>query len=109
MWNDADDDMIRLLDSRQIRAERYPRRCPVCQRKSAHVYLHRFDGRHLGSGWAWCSHHQGYAHVSCTIPAWWQNLAEIDESRLTHSPDYLENLKESVDNHVNTFTTAEIN
>lgn len=106
MWKDADEDIIQLLDARQLRNGCCPRRCPVCQRQSAHVYLHRFNGRRLGSGWAWCSLCQCYVHVRCYIPEWWTNLPAVEENGLAAVPEYLEGLKDSLDAHINSFTES---
>ena len=104
-WKD-NDYIVGLLDVRQLRNGCFPRRCPVCQRKSAHIYLHRFNGRRLGSGWAWCSSCQRYAHVRCYIPEWWTNLPAVEENRLAAVPEYLEGLKDSLDAHINSFTES---
>lgn len=100
MWDD-NDVMMKLLDNRQLTAYSYPRVCPACQQQNAHVYFHRFNGKQLGSGWAWCSNCGSYSHARYIIPEWWKNSHLIDPNLLSASPEYLDDMKDIIDQHFN--------
>lgn len=99
MWNN-NEEIIKLLDGTKLLSRKYPCRCPSCRKKSAHLFLHRFDDSPIGGGWVWCSNCKSYLHCSYHIPDWWENEPSIDEERLESRPDYLEELKGSIDAHV---------
>jgi len=77
--------------------------CPVCLSQQLHRYYQFVDcepfisngQRYIGRGglWEWCSNCYCYCHASSAVPEWWlpPNL-EIDESKLTVTPDVLEDV-----------------
>ncbi len=78
----------------------FPTICPACNEKQAHIYMHRWnDSGDKGGLWVWCSSCGGYAHYTIKIPTNWKNIEEIDFSKLSHEPYYLEKHKETIDNH----------
>lgn len=74
-----------------------PMVCPVCAATEVRVYFDRPVGRGLGSCWAWCGGCGRYTHGSVRIPAWWENLAVVERSRLESSVDYLSRFEREID------------
>ena len=74
--------------------------CPVCGEKSMHLYLNRDKNTEHGGVWNWCESCHGYSHASCRIPGWWKNLDIIEQDKLLHSPEYLNEHKEQIDDWV---------
>lgn len=82
--------------------ERAPFRCPVCQGRQAHVYLHLCnDKTRRGGLWIWCSGCRRFMHGSVYVPEYWVNCPAVGFGRLTAVPVYLEDMKDSIDGHVN--------
>lgn len=99
MWID-NDEILKLLDSAKLLSRKYPCRCPVCRKKTAHIFLQRFEESTIGGGWVWCSSCKNYSHCSYYVPDWWENIPTVDEERLESEPDYLEEKKDEIDAHV---------
>ena len=101
VWQDSDE-MLELNELFLQGIPDFPSRCPVCSKKSGHVYLHRHDGSHRGGMWAWCSECYSYIHTSIIVPSWWQNPTFIDESKLCGGDaEELEKNASSIDGIVN--------
>lgn len=103
MWHDDNDDIMKLyklLEEHEFNCP-FPAVCPVCGSKSGHIYMHRYDEKHHGGSWVWCSNCHNYSHGSCKVPEWWRNLSNISILKLKHSPDYLESQAELIDSLVN--------
>lgn len=74
--------------------------CPICGCRSLHKFyhLHRLvsktigDEKFIGDGslWTWCSHCLSYEHYSAFVPEWWHDTLPVDEARLSHQPEALE-------------------
>lgn len=78
----------------------WPIHCPVCKHETVHAYLHRFRAdRDRGGSWVWCSACGSYEHGSVRVPSWWTNHPEVEFSKLTHAPDYLDGMAPQVDAH----------
>ena len=60
----------------------YPAVCPDCGNKSGHIYMNRYKDVCRGNAWAWCSSCHAYGYYSCIIPSWWDNRADVEQSRL---------------------------
>jgi len=100
MWN-SNDDIIKLLEKSTKKEKGISYSCPVCNKRDAHVFFHRFEEDDIaGPAWGWCSSCKNYAHVRYMIPQWWTNLQEIDEDYLCSTPEYLESIKSSIDDHM---------
>lgn len=102
MWQ-CDDRIMEVLvkDEAEIK-EKFPIICPVCGKKEAHLYAHRFkEGEDRGGKWAWCSACYNCVHVSAKLPKWWKNPDLIDFNKLAAIPDYLEENKNYVDEWIN--------
>ncbi len=80
-WKESEE-MFRLYDIFLQGKPDFPAICPVCARKSGHVYLNRNEDSDRGGIWAWCSECNSYVHAQACIPKWWFNPTFIDESKL---------------------------
>ena len=102
MWNDNNDKILEIYDQ-LINGElqKLPSPCPVCGDKEAHVHLQLMNSqKHKGTVWAWCSSCGSCSHGTVQIPEWWVNNPGIEVSKLNAHPDYLENNKSLVDEHM---------
>jgi len=99
MWND-NDKIIEIFDTSEDGKTVFPCVCPVCNSHSAHVYFHKHNDRHCGI-WTWCSNCGASSHMSGNTPKWWKNPDFIDPTQLCAEPDYLEQLKDRIDEWVN--------
>ena len=108
MWQ-YDNRMMDILDKDEIETrECFPTVCPVCGKKEAHIYAHRFkEGEDRGGEWAWCSACRNCVHVSVRLPKWWKNSDLIDFNKLSSIPDYLEDNKICIDAWINNLLFAE--
>ena len=78
----------------------FPCQCPVCQRHSAHVYIHRHNDKHCGI-WTWCNECGASAHLSGQTPSWWVNPDFVDADQLCSDPSYLDEMADKIDKWVN--------
>lgn len=99
MWNDSDNRIMKLYDGITEKKADYPEICPVCGKKSGHVYLHIHDMRNSTKGgiWLWCSECRSFAHMSGRAPVWWSNPDFIDFNLLVAEPEYLDKNSEKLD------------
>ena len=100
MWNDNNDVIMEIYDSVINEKNVLPCECPICHKKSVHVYMHRHDERH-GSIWVWCEECKSYVHMSSIIPNWWENPDFIDEEQLCSEPEYLNSKAKEIDRWIN--------
>lgn len=98
MWSDKRDDIMKLLEDS---AERFPRICPCCGKKTGHLFFYRHHEEKAGGAWVWCSECQEYSHSLFHIPEWWRNMDTISLKDLHHCPDNLDDMHESIDEWVN--------
>ena len=74
--------------------------CPVCRHSTLHKYYQAVDpidriilGQRFiarGALWTWCSTCHSYEHSSAFVPDWWSCTLYVDESKLTHQPEAIE-------------------
>ena len=103
MWNDNDDRIMRLLPLAGENCSVFPEVCPICGARTGHVYMHRYkEGR--GGIWIWCSSCHSYSHMSSIIPDWWENPEYIDEDKLNHSPECLDQQADILDSWINSLS-----
>ena len=108
MWQDDDRIMDVLISDKMETKEYFPVVCPVCGKREAHSYAHRFkEGEERGGEWAWCSACHTSVHVSARIPKWWKNCDLIDFNKLAAIPNYLEENKVCIDEWMNDLLFAE--
>lgn len=101
MWHE-DDRMMVVYASLGNDGGPFPRMCPVCGKRHAHVLMHRFGSSDpRGTVWAWCGSCGGYAHCGAVVPAWWSNLEFADEDRLDSFVDYPDSISGQIDEWVN--------
>lgn len=105
MWNDSDM-IMRVYEKACERSTRFPCLCPVCQKNSAHVYIHRHNEEHCGI-WTWCHECGASAHMSGKTPVWWVNPDFVNSSRLCSDPTYLNGMANKIDEWVNSFVSTE--
>lgn len=99
MWTD-NDKIMTLFDKANTGETKFPCECPVCQKQSAHIYIHRHNDRHCGV-WTWCSECRASSHMSGNTPAWWENPDFVDSSKLCSEPTYLDKMADGIDEWVN--------
>lgn len=81
----------------------FPTECPVCSRKSLHIYMHIYDDLTKRGGlWIWCSQCRTYLHGSIYVRKGWENSTIVDKNKLTAYPDYLDEIHDAIDIQVNT-------
>lgn len=101
MWTDNNDEILKLytqLDS----GKKFPTKCPVCNNRSAHLYMHVENLKtRRGGFWVWCSECHVFSHGSIYVQDNWINYSGVNEEKLTATPGYLEKMKEEIDAHVN--------
>lgn len=100
IWKDENDKMLDILDELDKEEITFPALCPVCEKKESHLYMHKENAENIGGLWVWCSHCKYYIHASYKIPQWWNNSLEINETKLSPNPQYLEENKQLVDTWV---------
>ena len=105
MWID-NDKITSILDAGNKKTTHFPCTCPICSKKTAHVYIHRHDDRHCGI-WTWCSSCSSYSHMSGEAPKWWKNPDFVDVNKLCSEPEYLETISGKIDRWVNEIVPAE--
>ena len=106
MWND-NDRILSIFRNVEDGKSVYPCECPVCNTRNAHIYIHKHNDRHCGM-WAWCSNCGAFSHTSGTAPKWWKNPDFVDSSRLCGEPQYLDQMKESLDDWINAIIPKEV-
>ena len=84
----------------------FPCACPVCNKMTAHIYIHRHYDRHSGI-WTWCSSCGSYSHMSGDAPKWWRNADFVDANQLCAEPEYLESMSDKIDSWVSSIIPDE--
>lgn len=74
--------------------------CPICGQFGLRQYymVEHYNGKvikgevYLGEGslWEWCNKCHHYEHMSVFVPNGWDFCLELDKSKLTHTPSYIE-------------------
>lgn len=104
MWND-NDKIMGIFDKANEGGMQFPCQCPVCQKQSAHVYIHRHNDKHSGI-WTWCNECGASAHLSGQTPSWWVNPDFVDANKLCSDPSYLDEISDQIDKWVNSLVPA---
>lgn len=101
MWKDENNKIEQIYkDFGNIK--QFPAKCPACEHDSAHLYAHIYDRKTQRSGlWIWCSQCHAFSHASIYAPAHWENCAAVELEKLTAVPAYLEEIKDTIDAHIN--------
>ena len=99
MWNN-NDGIIKVADNINTSEKRFPCKCPVCGKTSAHIYIHDYDKRHCGI-WTWCGACGSYSHMSGETPKWWKNPEFINTEQLCSEPEYLDKMSDKIDMWIN--------
>ena len=105
MWSN-NDKLIEIFDMTNNGKTHFPFACPICNKETAHVYIHSHDDRHCGI-WAWCSSCGSYSHMSGESPNWWKNPDFVDAEQLCSEPEYLETLSDKIDSWINSILPDE--
>ena len=100
MWKD-DNDKIMEISNLLSKDDIFPKKCPICGEKDAHIFFYKKEGSKLGSLWEWCSKCKNYSHSRYLIPDWWINNNKIEIDSIELDLDYLDNNKAEIDNWVN--------
>lgn len=101
MWHE-DDGMMTIYESLEEGQGSFPRECPVCGEKHAHMLVHRPEpSNSRGTVWAWCGFCGGYAHFGAVVPAWWTDPGFVDEERLDSYVDYPDSISTKIDEWMN--------
>lgn len=104
MWND-NDKILGIFDKANEGGMQFPCQCPVCQKHSAHIYIHRHNNKHCGI-WTWCNECGASAHLSGQTPSWWVNPDFVDAGQLCSDPSYLDEIADQIDKWVNSLVPA---
>lgn len=107
MWKDDNDGIEKLWTGFINKSDKYPCKCPICEKKTAHIYLHR-QKESKGTAWMWCSECRNCSHGTMIIPEWWSDDDFVELSRTASHPDYLETIKSKIDSYVNNILDEEI-
>jgi hypothetical protein len=101
MWKDNNDDILRVY--KQLgEIPKFPAKCPVCKKESAHIYMHLYNLKtNRGGLWVWCSECFTFSHSSIYVPKYWKNSPQVEGDKLYAVPKYLEEKKDFIDRHVN--------
>lgn len=101
-WRDADCYQMNELYSNLNERKKFPAICPVCKKNDAHIYMNLHDEKTRRGGlWTWCSECKTFSHGSHYVPGYWENCPSVEEGKLCAIPDYLDEMKEIIDAHVN--------
>ena len=95
MWID-NDKIMAIFDIAKNEKTYFPCACPICNKNTAHIYIHRHDDKHCGI-WTWCSSCGSYSHMSGESPKWWKNPMFVDDDQLCSEPEYLETISDKID------------
>ena len=103
-WRDDRSNLDHVCVETLLHKRKVTPRC--CDAPSVHLYAHRFDDCRAadhwnGSAWIWCSTCGAFSHLDgLMLPDDWKNHTEIGLSELTAVPRYLEEIKGTVDLHL---------
>lgn len=100
MWKDDNDEILKLyVDLKKIK--KFPTECPVCGKNSAHLYMDIHNSKTRRGGlWVWCSECYTFSHSSIYVPEYWENCPLVEDKKLCAVPNYLNEIKEIIDAHV---------
>lgn len=70
--------------------------------------IHDFKTRR-GGLWVWCSECHTFSHSSLYIPSYWENSTLVKKEELCAKPVYLEEIKDTIDDHMNSIIKKRIN
>lgn len=105
MWVD-NEKIMTIFDMVNKKNTHFPCKCPVCNKETAHIYIHRHDDRQCGI-WVWCSSCKSYSHMSDESPKWWKNPDFVDVDQLCSEPEYLETMSDKIDTWVDSIMPDE--
>lgn len=108
MWNDANDKIMDILNYFNATRGKFPAVCPICKKDDGHIFFYTYRNNGISSAWVWCSSCRYSAHFTYRTPSIWKNMLNIDSGRLASAPDYLEEIKHSIDDWVNTIIESAI-
>lgn len=101
MWKDDDEKINHVLSS-FLDGKRFPVECPSCKKNCAHIYMHIYnEDTRRGGLWVWCSECNTFSHSSLFVPINWENCLSVDVGYLAAVPDYLDGMRDVIDEHVN--------
>jgi hypothetical protein len=96
-WRDVDEQeeeaWFRIVDRIYREGITNPGLCPSCGRGELRFFYWRFYDpaqSPRGGMWIWCPACLRFQHSSGTVPAWWQNLPNVDYDCLLPEPEWLE-------------------
>lgn len=100
MWKDNNNKIEEVFDSLN-KIKKIPTVCPICKKEAAHIYMHVYDQRTRRGGlWIWCSECYTFFHGSIYVPEYWKNCPAVELEKLCAIPDYLNDIREAIDAHV---------
>lgn len=101
MWSERDE-MMSLVPKPDEKPGDFPKVCPCCGKKSAHILMHRAEpGSPRGTLWIWCDSCFSYSHMGFFVPNWWKNPDFIDEDKLDSFVDYPHEHEAEIDAWIN--------
>lgn len=100
------DKITEILHTIEDGKTEYPCVCPACNSRNAHIFIYKHNEKH-GGIWTWCSNCGAFSHMSGVAPKWWNNPDFVDSAMLCGEPDYLEQMKEKIDEWINSIIPKE--
>ena len=97
MWKDDRSNYAQVAYEAMQSGRRIAVKC--CDNPQGHIYLHKYEDGDCAV-WVWCSACGAFAHFDGVIgDIVWENCESVDYEQLAAIPDYLESIKEVVDDH----------
>lgn len=103
-WNNDNNIYKSYISSTNNDVKNFSFICSVCGRKDLHIFFHRWRKNDLkGSGWIWFSYCKSFDHGRFTLPNHWENFEKINPENLKYEPNYLEEIKNCIDEYIYKF------
>lgn len=100
MWID-DNGILNEIYKQFDEVKQFPALCPKCKKYSVHIYIHVHDKAKNAGLWVWCSNCHIFTHGSMRLKHEWENIPIVEPEKLCATPDYLDNIRDEIDKHVN--------
>ena len=101
MWRDGNDKIDEVFAGID-KIEKFPTKCPVCGQKGGHICMQiHNEASRRGGLWIWCSACGSFSHCAVCVPEYWENCSVVEVEKLCAIPEYLDGIKDALDQHAN--------